>query len=44
MKEFLSVMTELSIVIAGILCVYLLMCEMNDTSSKTTTTEIINVK
>ena len=44
MRDFLTVMTELSIVIVGILCVYLLMCEMNDTSPKTTHIEITNDK
>ncbi len=44
MRDFLTVMTELTIVIAGILAVYLLMCEMNAPSLKTNPIEITNDK
>jgi hypothetical protein len=46
MREIYSVTIELAIVMAGILAVYLLMCEMNKepTLNETTKTQIIHDK
>ena len=43
MKEIYSVTIELGIVMAGILAVYLLMCEMNKESTLNKTTETQNI-